>query len=834
MGRTGPLAAGLVAAGLIAAAASTARSQEAPPPEQVRFFERTVRPILEENCFRCHGGGSKLRGNLDLTRRAGALEGGDFGPAVDLEFPEASMLLEAINYESLEMPPSGKLDQGAIDVLTEWVMMGAPYAPPVGGEPEPAEDEEGAPLFTDADRAFWSFRPVERPEVPEVERTDWLRNPIDAFVLRRLEEAGLEPAPPASRIALIRRLSFDLTGLPPSPEEVAAFLADESPDAYEELVDGLLASPHYGERWARHWLDVVRFAETNSFERDREKPFAWRYRDYVIRSFNEDKPYDRFVREQIAGDELDEATTDAIIATGYYRLGAWDDEPTDPLQARYDELDDIITTTGQAFLGLTINCARCHDHKIDPIPQRDYYRFLAFFHNLKPYSYEESNILTSIASAEERAAHERAVAERRRAEEAIAAELGPLEEPILEAVPEPRRSRLRAGDFERRRHVLDGMAADVLDPEQLARYRDLIERREAIAPVPPLPMALGAREFGPEAPETFVLIRGSAHAEGDPVAPGFPRVLGFEDPALPDPSSDADSSGRRRALADWLASPKNPLTARVMVNRVWHYHFGRGIVRTPNDFGFQGAPPTHPELLDWLASEFAADGWRLKPLHKRIVMSSTYRMSSEADPEALAADPENDLLWRFDMRRLEAEEVRDAMLAVTGRLNPEMGGPGFYAKIPEAYLAGQSQPGAGWGDSPPGQRARRSIYIHVKRSLITPILASFDLPETDFSCPARFATTQPTQALSTLNGDFLNEQARHLADRVRRDAGAEADDRVRRAIRLVLSRTPTQDEVARGVGFLDDLRAEDGLGADRALELFCLMALNLNEFMYLD
>ena len=832
MKRIGPI----VAMGLVIAGPLPAQEAEPPtfPPEQVRFFEASVRPVLEENCLRCHGGEGKIRGGLNLTTRAGALKGGDFGPAIDQEEPEASLILEAINYEGLEMPPSGKLGPEAIDVLSRWVRMGAPYDEGGDAPAVPDAEPDDEVTITEEDRQFWSFQPIRKPEVPKVNYAGWVRNPIDAFILSRLEDRGLKPAPEASKAALFRRLAFDLTGLPPTPEEVDAFLADDSPDAYEEIVDRLLDSPYYGERWGRHWLDVVRFAETNSFERDRDKPAAWRYRDYVIDSFNQDKSYDRFVREQLAGDELDDATAESIVATGFYRLGAWDDEPTDRLQARFDELDDIISTTSQTFLGLTVNCARCHDHKIDPIPQRDYYRFLAFFANLKPYSYQEDHVLTEIASAEERASHDQLQAERRRREREIEEALAPIEETLLAAVPEPRRSRLREGAFDQRRHVLDGIAARELPAGDLKTYRDLIRRWREIPPVPPLPMALSAREHGPQPPETFVMIRGSAHAPGDSVSPAFPEVLGAPEPTVPSPSAEATTSGRRRLLADWIAGVDNPLTARVLVNRVWHYHFGRGIVRSPSDFGFQGAQPTHPELLDWLASDFIAGGWRLKPLHKRIVMSSTYRMSSRGNSEALAADPENDLFWRFDLRRLSAEEIRDAMLAVTGALNPKMGGPGFYSEIPKAYLAGQSRPGEGWGESSEQERARRSVYIHVKRSLVTPILASFDAADTDFSCPVRFATTQPTQALSTLNGSFLNDQARALADRVRDEVGTSAEARVLRTLRLVTSRTPTPEEVSRGVAFIEELRVEDGVGSDRAFELFCLMALNLNEFLYID
>ena len=602
-------------------------------------------------------------------------------------------------------------------------------------------------------RDFWSFQPVTRPAVPSVKRADWVRTPIDAFILARLEAKGLVPAPPADKIALIRRVSYDLTGLPPTPSEVDAFVADSSNDAYADLVERLLRSPRYGERWARHWLDCVRFAETNSFERDTVKPFAWRFRDYVIRAFNDDKPYDQFVREQLAGDEFDEVTADSVTATGFYRLGAWDDEPTDRLQARYDELDDILTTTSQVFLGLTVNCARCHDHKLDPVPQEDYYRLLAFFHNIRPYHKNEKPEGTS----------------------------------ILRPIP--------------------GQGDD---------------------------RALCVMERGREAPETHVLIRGNAHAKGDKVEPGFPRVLGTPDPKIPAAPEGVKSTGRRTALANWIASDRNPLAARVMVNRIWQYHFGRGIVRSPNNFGNIGARPTHPKLLDWLAAEFAARGWRLKEMHRLILLSSTYRMSSRGNADGLAKDPENDSFWRFDMRRLAAEEIRDSILAVNGTLNFEMGGPGVYTLIPKAVLQGQSIPGAGWGKSSPEQRARRSIYIHAKRSLIDPMLASFDMADTDTSCPVRFSTTQATQALGMLNSDFLNREAALFADRLREEAGHQTKKQVRLALRLATSRKPTDAEIDRGVKLIAALGDESGATAEAALNQFCLLVLNLNEFVYLD
>ncbi|HEX8200094.1 MAG TPA: DUF1553 domain-containing protein, partial [Isosphaeraceae bacterium] len=806
----------------------------------------------------------------------------------------------------------------------------------------------------------------------------WTRNPIDAFLLAGLEAHGLRPNHPAARHELIRRVTYDLTGLPPTPEEVDTFLADDRPDAYERLVDRLLASPHHGERWGRHWLDLVRFAETNSYERDAPKPGAWRYRDYVIRSFNRDTPFDRFTREQLAGDELPDGGIDGRIATGYYRLGIWDDEPTDRAQAEFDGLDDLVATTGGVFLGLTIDCARCHDHKLDPIPQKDYYRLLAFFRNITPYRNggptDEAPIFTSAAEEDAYAQEARALG-RTRAEvqSALAAledefraraGLAPASRPDLEGLhyafyrdtwdrlpdfaalkPEdvgrlpgglfdlsPRTrddafgfvfegelivprdgtytfdldsddgSRLIIGgrtvaehdglhDFGQGKTAAVALAqgrvpirleyfqgqggsglrvgwsgpgfgrrplslapgeprpttaadvsrriredgARVLGPEAFGRYQTLRrELQELIKHRVPGPKALCVTEAGPVAPPTFVLLRGNAHVPGDPVEPAFPEVLGAASPAIPPPAPGARTTGRRRVLADWIASADNPLTARVLANRVWQHHFGRGIVRSPSNFGLQGDRPTHPELLDWLASELIRQGWHLKPLHRLILTSNAYRMSARADARGLALDPANDRFWRFDMRRLFAEEIRDSILAVSGTLNPKMDGPGIYPEIPPEVLAGQSVPGKGWGHSPPGEQARRSVYIHVKRSLLVPILEGFDLAETDRSSPVRFSTTQPTQALALLNGAFLNRQAAALAARLRREAGAEVAAQVRLALRLATAREPGEAEVRRGVELIAALRTHEGLGADEALRMCALMVLNLNEFLYLD
>jgi cytochrome c553 len=768
-----------------------------PVPAADIDFSRDIQPLLAKRCFACHGPDTQEAG-LRLDVAGAATRELDSGlQAIAPGDPAASEILARIRSTDpdLQMPPEGqRLSAAEVAVIREWIEAGATW-------------EE-----------HWAFRPLIRPEVPAVPQA---ANPIDAFIRRGLADRGLPLPAEAERRTLLRRVTYDLTGLPPSEQELADFLADASPAAWERVIDRLLASPHYGEQWARHWLDLVRYADTNSFERDGNKPHAWRYRDYVIRAFNDDKPYDRFVIEQLAGDELPEPTVDSLIATGYYRLGVWDDEPADKLQHRYDQLDDIVATTGQTFLGLTINCARCHDHKIDPLPQRDYYSLLAFFQNTTPMGARQMNPDFI----------ERALPEGSQSVTDAQHQLREQRRQLREAEAEVR-------GIEKRIKEHGEQARDPLTEQDLKAWKEKVARlkRETAA----TPKALVISEHGAEAPATHVLYRGSPHAETSPetlVEPAFPGVLKAPAPQIV-PLADGRSTGRRLALAKWITSPDNPLTARVIVNRIWQYHFGRGLVRSPSNFGFAGDPPTHPQLLDWLAAELVAGGWRLKALHKTILLSAAYRAASTGQPEALAADPLNDALWRFDMRRLSAEELRDTFHVVSGAFSPKMFGPGIYPSIPQAVLATQSRPGVGWGNTPPAEQARRSIYIHVKRSLLTPLLADFDLADTDTPCPVRFVTTQPTQALGMMNGEFIQRQARVFADRVRREAGGPdaADVRacVQRAIEIALVREPTADEIARGLALIDQLETTEGISPGRALELYCLLLLNLNEFAYLD
>ncbi|REJ66163.1 MAG: DUF1553 domain-containing protein [Planctomycetota bacterium] len=696
-------------------------------PEELRFFETNIRPLLAEHCYKCHGE-EKQKGELRLDSLAAILEGGSYGPAVVPHQPDESPLIEAILYEGLEMPPDAQLPDDKIALLTRWVEMGAPW-PNAGKVRAPVGEDE--PHVTEEDRQFWSYRPRVRPAVPHLQDDDWVTSDVDAFIRRKQLEQGLEPAPPATKRALIRRAYFDLIGLPPTLAEVRAFEQDDSPGAFEKVVDRLLAMPQYGERWGRHWLDLVRYAQTNGYERDDEKPFAWRFRDYVIRAFNEDKPYDQFVREQLAGDELDEVTDDSIIATGFYRLGVWDDEPDTILQAYYDGLDDMLSTTGTAFLGMTIGCARCHEHKFDPISNDEYYQLTAFIRNVNYYRKPNEDSKNEVIFTQLSDGHSR---------------------------------------------------------------------------------ALSVHEYGREPRKTNVTIRGQAASMGKEVEPRFPLVLSASEeatkPSFPERPETARTSGRRRVLAEWIANETNPLTARVMANRLWHYHFGQGIVQTTSDFGKIGSPPSHPELLDWLASELVDGGWRLKRMHKLIMLTSTYQQSSRVhSAKAVEVDPGNTLLWRQNLRRLEAEAIRDSMLAVNGTLNSRMGGPSFYPNLTADVLAGQSMPGRGWGRSSRQERSRRSVYAFIKRSVRIPMLDTFDFPTTDKPVARRVSTTVAPQALALLNSEFLQEQAESLADRLTREVGDDPAEQIRLAYRLALAREARPAEVAAILDYVSRQRA---------------------------
>jgi hypothetical protein len=697
--------------------------------------------------------------------------------------------------------------------------------------------------ITAEDRKSWAFSTPVRPVVPPVRESGWVRNPIDRFVLEQLEASGLRHAPEADRATLLRRVTFDLTGLPPSPREQEAFLADRSPGAYARVVDRLLASPRYGERWAQHWLDLARYADTDGFEFDQARPDAWRYRDWVVGALNRDMPYDAFVRLQLAGDEVAPDDPLAFIATGFNRCYPDMVDLNDQGLRRQNALNDITETTGLVFLGLTIGCARCHDHKFDPIRLSDFYRLQAFF---TPARFRDDY---PIASPAERARYEAARRTWERDVAGLQAALIRLEAPVRSALapgqptglndemvaafqkPEgertPEETRLVHEALAKDRRVKSSVLELCLDGTAAAIRRTLRAQLSRLtrSPPPELPHARGLDETGPDAPPTFILRRGEYTAKGPEVRPAFPAVLSESDGETPSLSPMARSSGRRRALADWLVRHDHPLTARVMVNRLWQHHFGRGIVATTSDFGAMGEEPSHPELLDWLATEFVSRGWSLKAMHRLMVTSATYRQSSRGDDSAREPDPDNTLLWRQRRQRLDGEALRDALLAVSGRLDTAMGGPCVFPELP-AELTRLSSKGAVWPVSPrPEDRDRRSLYVFVRRNLRFPFFEAFDRPDTNASCPRRAVTTIAPQALTLLNSRLANRAARALADRAAREAGPEPEAQVRNVYRVAYGREPDSRELGLARAFL---------AGGGSLPHFCLAIINANEFLYID
>lgn len=776
-------------------------------------FASQIQPLLARHCYACHGP-DQQEGGLRFDDSRTVVAQADSGQAAIVPSkPAESELLrrvQASDESGERMPPEGKpLSPHSIELLTRWIDSGAEFT------------------------EHWAFRPPQTPPIPQTVNASWSQQPLDRFTLARLEQAGLSPNSAATSEELIRRVYLDVTGLPPAPEIVRQLSTDWSEATYVALVDRLLASPALGERWGRVWLDVVRYAETNSFERDGAKPNAWKYRDYVIDAMNSDLPYNQFVREQIAGDELDEVTPASLTATGYYRLGLWDDEPADPLQAIYDGYDDLVTTTSQGLLGLTLNCARCHDHKIDPLQQKDYYAMVAFMRDVTPYAARGDTLTNNQLDLD--ADLGRRYNELKSQTDEVENKLRKIERAGIEKMSAVDQ---RATEGDQRAQVLREKLSQYLDADTFDKYSKLkLERdhlREQQQRLPPRETVLGLAKLDPTPSPTHVMLRGSPHAEGELVEPSFPRLLGGGKPNIAAPAPDARSSGRRRHLADWLAADDNWLTSRVIANRIWLHYFGRGIVRSANNFGLMGDPPTHPELLDYLATELVRDRWQLKKLHRSILLSSTYRMSVQDNLRAAAQDPANNLFWRQNIRRLSAEQIRDSVLAVTGQLNQQLHGPSMFVSLSDEVLASQSQPGLGWGNSPPDQQARRSIYIHVKRSLPVPMMTAFDFPETDISCEARFLTTQPGQALTMLNSQWMQQQAASLLERVEREVGHDLERQALRCLELSTSRTPASDDVAELIGLVHRLKSEQQLSDAQARVAMCLVALNINSFFYLD
>ena len=674
-------------------------------------FEK-VADILVRRCLECHSDHDSS-GSLSLTRLQHVLKGGDSGPALEPGRPlDENLILNRVRNGEMPPPLKGQprpLPAHEVETLTAWLSSGAVW--PEGRVLDPYErttDVRGG-------RDFWSLQPIQRPALPAVKASDLVANPIDAFVLAQLEAHSMSPAPPASRAVMIRRLYFDLVGLPPTADEITSYVSDPRADAVvkAELVERLLDSPHFGERWARQWLDLARYAETSGYERDQEKPGAWKYRDWVVKAANADMPYNQFVLEQLAGDEIPDRTESSVIATGFLRLGTWNDEPNDPEEYKYDRLEDLVNVTCTSFIGLTVKCARCHDHKFDPIMQSDYYKVAAAFW------------------------------------------AGPIEA--------------------RQRELLGGPSKEELGFD-----------------------VLGWTDLTASPPDLRMLKKGDPKRPMGVVSAGTPTIVASLISPAPVTLGGGKSSQRRRQLAEWITDPANPLTARVFVNRLWQSHFGKGLVRTSDNFGFTGDKPTHPELLDWLASEFVSEGWSPKHIHRLLVLSNTYGQSS-LHPDASvieATDAGNRLWWRFDRHRLDAEQIRDRMLAASGALDLRMGGPSFKPTVSADALEGLSMKSSAWNASPPEEQNRRSLYMYSKRGLLPPLMTTFDFVETTLPCGQREVSTVAPQALALMNNEFVHEQSRLLARRIGTTSGSDDHEKIRAAWLATLGRLPSAKEMS--------------------------------------
>jgi hypothetical protein len=809
--------------GLAVAAATRAAEAPAPPPaEAVAFYEKSIRPLLAEHCYQCHSAQAKrLRGGLRLDSEQGWLKGGDLGPAVKPGDPEESLLIAAVRQddELLKMPPNERLTADQVALLTRWVTMGAPAphgaaasAPPAG----PAVDVERG-------RAFWAFRPPVDPPLPEVAGRAWARTGLDRFILAGLEAKGLAPAPPADRRTLIRRATFDLTGLPPSPAEIDAFLADSvpDPDAFARVVERLLGSPHYGERWGRHWLDLARYADSNGLDENVAHGNAWRYRDYVIAAFNGDKPYDQFVLEQLAGDLIPlppaaslplAARHERLIATGFLSLGPKVLAEPDERKMEMDIVDEQVDAVGRTFLGLTLGCARCHDHKFDPIATTDYYALAGIFKStrtmetFKKVAKWYENVLADQADQARKAAHEAKVAAQKKA---IADLIKTANEELkfaaddgfeLPKMPEP------------------------LYPEstraELKRLRSALAALEKAAPE--MPSAMGVAE-GPVG-DTPVLIRGNHLTPGPLVPRAVPRVLA----AAGGPHFGGTQSGRLE-LARWLIDDDNPLTSRVMVNRIWRWHFGQGIVATPDNFGALGERPSHPSLLDWLANRFIESGWSIKAMHRLIMLSNTYQMASDENSRARQLDPENQLCWRMNVQRLEAESIRDALLAVSGTLDRHMGGSLLLIKNRGYFFDHTSRDGTRYDSR------RRSVYLPVVRNHLYDVFELFDFADASTPNGDRATTTVAPQALFMLHGEPVLDAAAALAASLLSRPDLDDAGRIARLYETAYGRPPDARESRRAALYLERFARTlpSGSSTEAVWQALCQVILASNEFIFI-
>jgi hypothetical protein len=835
---------------------------QAPLLDKAPRFEKDVLPILSAHCFKCHGEKVKKSG-LDLGTVTGMLKGGTSGPVLVKGHADKSLLYEQVSKRVMPPAKEGKLSSQQIDTIRDWIDAGALTEKP----------EKPLELVSDKDRDFWSFRPPIRSAIPKVKHVDRLRTPIDAFILEKLEAKGLTLSPEAERLTLLRRVYFDLIGLPPSPEEIDAYLADSRPDAYDRLVDKLLASPHHGERWGRHWLDSAGYSDSVGGDNDPGQLFVregmWRYRDYVLRALNADKPYDRFLMEQLAGDELDDWRSaenwtpdmkEHLIATGLLRCSVDHTTETElnrPFE-RYQLLHDTIENLTSNLLGLTVMCARCHDHKFDPIPQSDYYRLMAVlkpsfnpeawvqpqFHHLADVPPKQKEAVDKANAEIDRRVAElnRQIAEVRKPTESR------LFDKKLGKLPEALRDDLRAAldTKPEKRNEVQKYLADKLGPlvkvapEEVRKSLPDAERAKIdefskqIAALNGQKRSYGKIQAAWELDKpatTHILLRGNHLTPGQEVEPGYFAVLtDATHPLTIMPRHGSPSSGRRTAWAKWLTRPDHPLTGRVFVNRVWQRYFGEGIVATSDNFGHLGAKPTHPELLDWLAVEFAESGWKMKALHKLIVTSSVYRQtSSRPDQTEALVDPGNQLLWRQRFRRLESEIIRDAVLTVSGALDRTPGGPPVPIEPHDDGLVVVQPKGM-----PPTAACRRSIYLFARRNYNMTLLNVFDQPVMATNCTRRIASAQPLQSLTLLNDAFMLEQAEQFAQRVATVASTP-EGRIETAFRIAFARQPTAEEMTAGLGLLRKVekRYAGKPQADmKALANLCHMLLCTNEFLY--
>ena len=839
-------------------------------------FSKDVQPILHESCWNCHGP-TETMSKLSLYTREAAMKGGEHGAVIIPGKADKSRLYRLIaGLDQPRMPlGGGSLTNEQIATIKTWIDQGATWdaAPPPAvtaapqGGPETAQIPPGA-------RNYWAFKLPVQAAVPYFGED--MTNPVDRFLEKDRREKGLKTAPRADRQTLVRRAYLDLLGLPPTPAEVSEFVNDTAPGAWNRLIDKLLDSPHYGERWGRHWLDVARYADSSGFEYDYDRPEAWRYRDYVVRSYNQDKPYNVFIKEQIAGDELDWKTDDSMIATGFLRAGARvafreKDNP----ERRYEYLDDLIATVGRGVLGLTVQCARCHDHKFDPILQKDYYAMEASL-----FGYVETTY--PLVPRPEAEAYKKANDEIDAKEKSMKAEIKAIEAPIFqrlmaeavktkfpsnvrEAFEKPEQDRTE-GERLLVAQIPDAFFFDPLPvdknmkPEEAARkkaLRDQIAVLEKQRPKP-IPMAEIATDgdyrstpdgrgdetigcpqcripdptAGPfvssgdnkyRIPPSYMLLRGDPDSKGALMKPGFVTVATYGNPPTEIPPADGHTSGRRRALAEWLVSPQNPLTARVEVNRIWADHFGRGIVGSIDNFGKMGDAPTNQELLDWMAVEFMNRGWSTKEMHRLIMTSQAYQMSSSySSDDNVAKDPEDYDLWRYRMKRLDSDAVRDSIMAVSGSINLAMGGPPVFPPMPKELLDATIH--NVWVKQPDGPETwRRSVYVYRKRNLNVPMLEVFDMPDPNITAGPRTISTVPTQSLTLLNDEFVRHQAKLFAGRVEEGAPNDVAKQIDLAYRIALSRPPDDKELQIGM----DMVKKQGL-VD-----FAQVVLNLNEFLYL-